>query len=124
MQDWISDDITFCLKDCDIDCERNQKNIRHKELPHSYSDFSESDYCPIEREKKMQDEMNDFVNPYYKDPDSFVSVVRCWECKDWYPFADKQFGYCRRQCWDDEGQYRLKVETAHDDFCSYGAMKE
>ena len=52
MQDWIGDDITFCLKDCDIDCERNQKNIRHRECPHSYSDFSGSDYCPIQREKK------------------------------------------------------------------------
>lgn len=50
-------------------------------------------------------------------------VVRCKNCKDWYPFADKLFGYCRREYWDDEGQYRLKVETNHDDYCSYGERR-
>jgi len=29
----------------------------------------------------MQDEMNDVVNPYYKDPDSIVSVTRCRDCR-------------------------------------------
>lgn len=51
-------------------------------------------------------------------------VLRCKYCKDWYPFSDKLFGYCRREFWDDDGQYRLKVETNHDDYCSYGERRD
>lgn len=53
-----------------------------------------------------------------------VEVVRCKDCKDWYPFSDKKFGYCRREFWDDDGHYRLKVETNHDDYCSYGERQD
>ena len=53
-----------------------------------------------------------------------VEVVRCKDCKNWYAFSDKKFGYCRRECWDDDAQYRLKVETVHDDYCSYGEGRD
>lgn len=53
-----------------------------------------------------------------------VEVCRCEYCRNWYAFPDKKFGYCRRECWDDDGQYRLKVETNHDDYCSYGERRD
>ena len=32
------DDITFCPLECErLDCQRNQKNIRDRTIPHSYS---------------------------------------------------------------------------------------
>ena len=51
---WISDDITFCTNTkCPITkCMRNQKNIRHWEIPHSVADFDgKKDFCLKAREK-------------------------------------------------------------------------
>ena len=53
-----------------------------------------------------------------------IEVVRCAHCRNWYAYADEQFGYCRRECWEDDGQYRLNVETNHDDYCSYGERRD
>ena len=60
----------------------------------------------------MEDEMNDFVNPYYKDPDSWVSVVRCRECK-WH----NEQG-CAIYIVDDSDR------PGDEDYCSFGEMKE
>lgn len=48
LADYFSDDTTFCGKDdCkDIECFRNNKNIRIKEIPHSFSMFEGTQYCP------------------------------------------------------------------------------
>lgn len=35
--DWFCDDQTFCPAECELmQCERNKKHIRIKEVPHSY----------------------------------------------------------------------------------------
>lgn len=68
--------------------------------------------------------MSDLQSPKQNESLDLVNVVRCKDCKDWYSFSDKQFGYCRREFWDDDGQYRLKVETNHEDYCSYGERRD
>ncbi len=68
--------------------------------------------------------MRDLQSPQENGKLDLVNVVRCKDCKDWYPFPDRLFGYCRREYWDDEGQYRLKVETNHEDYCSYGERRD
>lgn len=68
--------------------------------------------------------MNDLQYPQKEQKRDLVEVVRCEYCRNWYAFPDKKFGYCRREWWDDEGQYRLKVETNHEDFCSYGVSRD
>lgn len=67
--------------------------------------------------------MSDLQSPQENKRLDLVSVVRCEYCKYWYPFPDKLFGYCRRKYWDSDGQYRLMIETAHDDYCSYGETR-
>lgn len=113
---WISDDITFCIKGCEgcgvVRCERHPKNIHHPELPHSYSDFYETEYCPLQREKKMQDEMNDAMPTYEADPDDLVRVVRCKDCRFFAP------SLCRK--WSRYGT----IMTKQNDFCSYGDRKD
>ena len=45
LNDFWGDDMTFCMaKDCANmkDCYRNPKNIRIKDMPHSFADFSNS----------------------------------------------------------------------------------
>ena len=50
---WTSDDITFCVKKCNVkECERNKTHIKHIEIPHSYSDFEGTKYCIKERKEK------------------------------------------------------------------------
>ena len=49
----MSDDITFCSNwDCNVvkGCDCNPKNIRHPEIPHSFSDYAGTEYCPKESE--------------------------------------------------------------------------
>lgn len=78
----------------------------------------------------LRDELdNAYAHGYTAAEDDFRKadvqpVVRCKDCKDWYAGANKLYGYCRRECWEDDGKYRLKVETAHDDYCSYGEQKD
>ena len=48
-------------------------------------------------------------------------ITCCEKCKKWYPFPDRLFGYCRLDCWANNGMYR---ETAHDDYCSYGERRD
>lgn len=63
----------------------------------------------------MQDEMNDLVNPYYKDPDDLVSVVRCKYCKHYDEWLGEMM--CTR-----DGYYRWAMKPS--DFCSYGDRKD
>lgn len=43
------DDITFCQEECDwMDCPRNQRNIRDRTIPHSFSVDRPVD-CPKEQ---------------------------------------------------------------------------
>lgn len=105
--DWHSDDMTFCShKGCYIArCERHPSNIKCPEIPHSYSDFYETDYCPIHREKSvMQDEMNDLQYTQPEDPD-IVKVVRCHNC------------VAQRTC-------RYAQFLGNNGYCSYGERKD
>lgn len=44
--DYYSEDITFCANKCgNVDCFRNEKNIRRHYIPHSFSFFKDTDYC-------------------------------------------------------------------------------
>ena len=46
------DDITFCMDDCGVvRCERHPSNIKDRTIPHSYSHFYRSEYCPLEKPK-------------------------------------------------------------------------
>ena len=58
----MSDDMTFCLNadkcDCTAKtCERHPGNIKHPELLHSYSNFYNTDICPL-RSKNLQPTCN------------------------------------------------------------------
>lgn len=48
LKDRASDDITFCMADCRTVCARKPVNIRYREHPHSFADFSNtcSSYKP------------------------------------------------------------------------------
>ena len=46
-QQYLSDDITFCLNKCDKqDCRRHPNNIRNKNISHSYAYYKNTEYCP------------------------------------------------------------------------------
>ena len=64
--------------------------------------------------------MSDLQSPKQNENLDLVSVVRCKDCKDWHVFPCETLGLCRRECWDDDTKYRLKVETYSTDYCSYG----
>lgn len=51
------DDKTFCLTgwrgECGVSrCERHPDNIRDKGIPHSFSEFYKTEYCPLEKSTK------------------------------------------------------------------------
>lgn len=101
------DDITFCLngwrKDCMVTrCERHPDNIRDKTIPHSFSEFYKTEYCPLERPKE-------------KD---LVEVIRCKDCKHYviHTFFGRSQGWCERLC--DEFDKSLARGTEPDDYCS------
>ena len=49
---YMMDDITFCMDDCGVvRCERHPSNIKDRTIPHSYSHFYRSEYCPLEKPK-------------------------------------------------------------------------
>ena len=52
LHEWTSDDITFCTAKCEVKCFRKPKHIKHKDIPHSFSDFSNIcvEYEPMEGE--------------------------------------------------------------------------
>lgn len=55
------DDITFCQEECDwTNCPRNQKNIRNKTIPHSFSVVIPDD-CPKKEYKEMKCRIMDDV---------------------------------------------------------------
>lgn len=102
------DEMIYCLNSCPVaTCLHHPGNIENPELPHKQAHLYRTDYCPI-----------------WKQEIEKVEVVRCAHCRNWYAYADKLFGCCRREYWDDDGQYRLNVETNHDDYCSYGERRD
>ena len=59
MNEYFSDDITFCLQEnCHVArCERHPSNIKHPELPHSYAMLYQTDCCPlITTQKRLMSE--------------------------------------------------------------------
>ena len=96
--DYKTDDITFCMRgldDCLVTrCERHPRNIIHQELPHSYAQLYQTEYCPLN-------------TPKVKEMD-VVEVVRCKDCVN----------YDGRPCglvgwWNTE-----------NDYCSRGEQKD
>ena len=62
----------------------------------------------------MQDEMNDLVNPYYTDPEEWVHVVRCKDCKHYGKTFFSGFARCEiLETWEPAEHY-----------CSDGERKE
>ena len=51
---FATDDITWCMAECDTDCPRKPRYIRDKTIPHSFADFS--DKCMAYMEKGADDE--------------------------------------------------------------------
>lgn len=52
-----TDDITFCMSSihnrCDnIKCFRHMNNILHSDIPHSFAEFKDTEYCPSIVKKK------------------------------------------------------------------------
>lgn len=109
------DDITFCLngwrKECMVTrCERHPDNIRDKTIPHSFSEFYKTEYCPLERPKE-------------KD---LVEVIRCKDCKNQEKFFQKDGrrkdgGYYIYGCYLAEGYSHVCLD---DDYCSRAERKE
>ena len=58
----------------------------------------------------MQDEMDDYIIPYYTDPEDWVKVVRCKNCKYGKSGEMKKVIIC--------GFYRDKHLKLPDDYCS------
>lgn len=53
LNSWFNDDITFCANECnEINCRRNQKNIKIHNIPHSFSYFEGTEYCMKNKDKK------------------------------------------------------------------------
>ena len=51
---FATDDITWCMAECDTDCPRKPRYIRDKSIPHSFADFS--DKCMAYMMKGADDE--------------------------------------------------------------------
>ena len=49
----MNEDITFCTetKCPNASCQRHAQNIRHMEVPISFADLRNSEYCPREKEQ-------------------------------------------------------------------------
>ena len=59
------DDITFCCDDCQVfRCERHPGNIMHPELPHSFANLYQTEYCLLGRQV----------------PKEKIEIVRCKDC--------------------------------------------
>ena len=92
----MSDDITFCMSECGKKkCFRHPSNIIDRTRPQSYSEFKETNYCPLE----------------YREPD-VVEVVRCKDCIYYHP------SYC--EVWSKFGT----VQTREHGFCYMGERRE
>ena len=61
---------------------------------------------------KMQDELNDLVNPYYKNPDDIVSVVRCRDCRFFSELIPGTIPVCLRY-----------GDFTENDYCSHGERR-
>ena len=72
------DDITFCPVECErMDCPRNQKNIRDRTIPHSYS-VEILDDCPKKKEGKTSSV--EYLDWYFKYDDGMAdkTAVEAW----------------------------------------------
>ena len=71
-----SDDITFCADKCDRKtCMRHKSNIMHKDIPHSFANFKNTDYCPLEKEVKKSDT---YSGPWVSVKDRLPSMEGCY----------------------------------------------
>lgn len=66
-----SDDITFCADTCDIKiCMRHPSNIRCNDIPHAFSNFKDTKYCPKKAEaKKFDCPTNEWISVTDRLPD-------------------------------------------------------
>lgn len=56
MNTWFNEDITFCADECDnMECRRNQKNIRLHDIPHSFSYFKGTEVCEMTQKDNAKD---------------------------------------------------------------------
>ena len=56
----MSDDITFCMSECDNkECFRHPSNIIDRLIPHSYSDFKGTEACPMNNKKTELEELKE-----------------------------------------------------------------
>lgn len=62
----------------------------------------------------MQDEMNDLVNPYYVDPEDWVRVTRCKDCRYYTDLIPNTEPICLKRCPDFKP----------DDYCSKGVRND
>lgn len=91
------DDITFCAEQCGLEsCPRNNKNIRDKTIPHSFSVGRPSD-CPkcishpshiLSLQHEQQNRVSNIsIIPTVTVTDTpmveYVPVVRCKDCTEW-----------------------------------------
>lgn len=45
-EEWVTDDITFCMSECDYKkCRRHPSNMRNKNIPHSMALLKDTDLC-------------------------------------------------------------------------------
>ena len=85
LHEWTSDDITFCTAKCEVKCFRKPKYIKHKDIPHSFSDFSNScvEYEPKDEPTISKMEQVEPQTCSFSDCDNFKNpdYERCIECK-------------------------------------------
>lgn len=75
------------------------------------------EYCEYFKNEKLIQTIKDL-------PSAQPQIIRCKDCKDWHEYPDKKWGCCRREYWDDDGMFRLNLDTSSDDYCSYGEKKD
>lgn len=130
------DDITFCAEQCGLEsCPKNNKNIRDKTIPHSFSVGRPSD-CPkcishpshiLSLQHEQQNRVSNIsIIPTVTVTDTpmveYVPVVRCKDCK-WF----KEFTYNgkhegRGLC--DNPQNSMSKCPQIDWFCADGERRE
>ena len=67
-----SDDITWCMAECVIDCPRKPKYIRDKTIPHSYADFSNKCMAYTPRE---DEDVEDGDKPQLVDMELLLRII-------------------------------------------------
>ena len=63
---YYSQDITFCDAKCNREtCEMNSCHIVDLSIPHSFSNFKDSPYCPIKKAKESRSRGMSYVQALY-----------------------------------------------------------